>query len=236
MYQELADWWPLLSAPEDYADEAAFIRTTLRNGVRGSLQTVLELGSGGGNNASHLKSDFALTLVDRSEQMLAVSRKLNPECAHLQGDMRTVRLAQQFDAVLLHDAIMYMTTLADLRKAFQTAWVHCRPGGVVLAVPDAVKETFLSEARHGGHDGVGRGMRFLEWTYDPNPDDSTFITDYVFLLRSKPDHVQVVYDRHIEGLFPRTDWLNTMQKVGFGTSVIVDPFERETFLGIKDAG
>ena len=35
-----------------------------------------------------------MTLVDLSEEMLAVSRELNPECEHLQGDMRTLRLGR----------------------------------------------------------------------------------------------------------------------------------------------
>ncbi|MHC4615594.1 MAG: class I SAM-dependent methyltransferase, partial [Planctomycetota bacterium] len=57
---------------------------------------VLELGSGGGNNASHLKKWFDMTLVDLSPHMLEVSRALNPECSHQQGDMRTVRLGTLF--------------------------------------------------------------------------------------------------------------------------------------------
>ena len=40
-----------------------------------------------------------MTLVDPSAGMLAHSRKLNPECAHHEGDMRTFRLGNggQFD-------------------------------------------------------------------------------------------------------------------------------------------
>ncbi|MFN2196563.1 MAG: class I SAM-dependent methyltransferase [Anaerolineales bacterium] len=236
MYYELADWWPLISAPEDYAEEAVFIRAALGRGVSGAFNTLLELGSGGGNNASHLKSNLKLTLVDRSVQMLSVSRGLNPDCEHLAGDMRNIRLNRQFDSVLLHDAIMYMTTLDDLRKALETAWVHCRPGGAMLVLPDAVRETFHAKTHQGGHDGLGRAMRFLSWTYDPDPTDATYITDYVYLLRNDPDRTRVLYDRHIEGLFPRATWLRTMQDVGFTPRLIVDPFERETFLGIKDAG
>ena len=58
-----------------------------------------------------------MTLVDRSAGMLAVSQRLNPECEHVLGDMRTVRLNRLFDAVLIHDAIMYMLSLADLLQA-----------------------------------------------------------------------------------------------------------------------
>src|SRR5260370_768990 len=83
--------------------------------------TVLELGSGGGNSAFHLKAHFAMTLVDLSPRMLLVSRKLNPECEHIRGDIRTLRLGRTFDAVFVHDAICHMTTEPDLRAVLQTA-------------------------------------------------------------------------------------------------------------------
>jgi len=67
-----------------------------------------------------------MTLVDRSPEMLTVSRALNPDCEHIEGDMRTVRLGRVFDAVLIHDPIMYMTTEPDLRSAMATAFAHCR--------------------------------------------------------------------------------------------------------------
>jgi len=104
-------------------------------------RTLLELGSGGGNNASHLKARFAMTLVDSSPGMLEHSRRLNPGCEHVQGDMRHARLGREFDAVFVYDAVSYMTTETDLRAAIATAFVHCRPGGAALLVPDHVRET-----------------------------------------------------------------------------------------------
>src|SRR3712207_3861404 len=92
--------------------------------------TLLELGSGGANNAVHLKAHFAqVTLTDLSPQMLAVSRALNPDCGHLLGDMRTLRLGRAFNVVFIHDAIDYMSTHHDLRLALETAFLHCTPGG-----------------------------------------------------------------------------------------------------------
>ena len=83
LYSELADWFHLLTAPEDYAEEAAEIVRLAEAAVDGELRTLLELGSGGGNNASHLKARFDCTLTDVSEEMLALSRGLNPECEHI---------------------------------------------------------------------------------------------------------------------------------------------------------
>src|SRR5262245_29905572 len=116
LYRELASWFHLLSSPPDYAEEADFARKLLVETAAETPRTVLELGSGGGNNASHLKVQFSMTLVDLSPGMLELSRELNPECEHLTGDMKSVRLGRVFDAVFVHDAIMYMTTENDLRR------------------------------------------------------------------------------------------------------------------------
>jgi hypothetical protein len=37
--------------------------------------------------------------------MLEVSRRLNPDCEHPPGDIRSVRLGRTFDVVFVHDAI-----------------------------------------------------------------------------------------------------------------------------------
>ena len=215
MYGRLASWWPLLSAPEDYAEEANFYRRVLEGAGVDPLETVLELGSGGGNNASHMKRRFRMTLVDASPDMQAVSRALNPECEHIQGDMRTVRLQREFDAVFVHDAIVYMTSSDDLLRAMRTARVHCRPGGAALFVPDHVSETFTPHTGHGGHDRDGRGLRYLEWVWDPVPSDTTVIAEYAFLLREEDGTVRVEHDRHDVGLFPRAVWIATLEEAGF---------------------
>ena len=223
LYTDLADWWPLMSAPEDYEEEAAFYGTTLAAACSAPPVTVLELGSGGGNNASYLKARFAMTLVDPSSSMLAVSRRLNPECEHVEGDMRTIRLGRTFDAVFVHDAVTYMTTEDDLRAAVSTAFVHCKPGGAALFAPDALTETFQPSTDCGGHDGErgdGRAMRYLEWTWDPDPTDSTCTVDYTYTLRDRDGTIRVEHDRHIEGLFPRALWLDILRDAGFEPAVV----------------
>ena len=231
LYEQLADWWPLLSAPADYAEEAAFFARVLNDACRPAPHTVLELGSGGGNNALYLKSKFEMTLVDLSPQMLAVSQSLNPECEHCEGDMRTVNLGRTFDAVFIHDAIMYMTSETDLRAAIRNAYRHCRAGGVALLVPDCVRESFVAETSHGGHDGDdGRSLRYLEWTFDPDPTDTTYRTDYAIVLRERRGDTRVVLDSHIEGIFPRAEWMRLLREAGFEPSTLIDDWNREIFV------
>ena len=239
LYTDLASWWPLLSAPADYAEEAAFYERILVADCERPARTLLELGSGGGNNASYLKARFQMTLVDRAPGMLAVSRALNAECEHIDGDMRAVRLGRAFDCVFVHDAVVYMTTESDLRKAMETAFVHCQPGGAALFAPDHVRENFRPSTDHGGHDGENRSLRYLEWTWDPDPTDNTYVVDYAYLLRGSDGSVHVERDRHIEGLFARADWLRLLSEVGFRPRVV--PFEHseveagvcEVFVGSK---
>lgn len=219
LYGELATWWPLLSSPQEYEHEASQYRSVLAEEGGGRIKNILELGSGGGNNASHLKHDFHLTLVDVSPGMLDVSRGLNPECEHRLGDMRTVRLGRFFDAVFIHDAIAYMTSIEDLTAAFVTAAAHLRDGGVLLVVPDDVKETFQSGISTGGHDDKRRGLRYLEWTWDPDPLDSTCITDFAYLLR-EGGNTRCLHDRHKFGLFTRSEWWSALSNAGFSVRTL----------------
>jgi hypothetical protein len=153
--------------------------------------------------------------------MLELSRSINPECEHVQGDMRTLRLGRTFDAVLAHDAVMYLTTEDDLRAAIETAAMHLRPGGVAVLLPDATLESFAPMTDHGGHDGDdGRSLRYLEWTHAPEPGASTAEVDYMVVMREPGRPTRVVADPHTVGLFPEATWCRLIGGAGLE---IVDP-------------
>ena len=219
LYHDLASWFPILTAPEDYKEEAESYRITIVSACKTPPRTLLELGSGGGNNASHLKTHFSMTLVELSPDMIKVSESLNPECEHIQGDMRNIELGRLFDAVFIHDAIMHMTTEHDLRSAIKTAYIHCKPGGASLFCPDYVKENFNPDTKKGGHDVGERSLRYLEWTWDPDPSDNTYFADFAYLIR-EGDRIRCEYDRMIMGLFSREVWLRLMTEVGFQASYV----------------
>ena len=214
-YADLASWWPVISPREDYQEEAEVYAGLLEEASI-PVRQVLELGSGGGHNASYLKQHFEMILVDLSAEMLAVSRRLNPECDHTRGDMRSIRLGRDFDAVFIHDAVTYMLSEDDLRAVMETAFLHCRPGGTVVVAPDDVRETYAAGTDYGGSDGPdGRAARYLEWSWDPDPADTETVTEYVFLLRSPGGAVEVVHETHRFGLFGRDDWLRHLAEAGF---------------------
>jgi SAM-dependent methyltransferase len=235
LYSELAHWWPLFSPASHYVEEAAELLALIDRIAPAPIASALELGSGGGSLAFHLKARFALTLSDLSPQMLAQSRAINPECEHIEGDMRTLRLGRSFDAVLVHDAVMYMTARVELDAALATAAAHCRPGGLLVLMPDCVRETFAPTTGHGGEDGAdGRGLRYLEWSWDPDPHDETFEVAYALLLREADGRVRCELDRHREGLFARATWLEAIAAAGFERgAAFMDSSGRDIFTAVR---
>lgn len=234
LYRDLAAWWHLFSSPADYRIETRPFRRLLTSYGTRPARSVLELGSGGGNNASYLKRWFDMTLVDQSTGMIEVSRRLNPECAHVKGDMRTVRLKRTFDRVFVHDAIMHMTSERDLLRALRTAFLHTRPGGATLVAPDCTRETWAPLTHHGGNDGADRSLRYLEWNFDPDPSDTKYEVHFAYLLRDSRGRVQAFQDVHTFGLFPKKVWLRAFRAAGFKARCVDDPgLRRDVFVGIR---
>ena len=226
LYTELAPWWPLVSPPSEYAIEAAGYRQRLEENAEPTLDTVLELGCGGGNNASFLKRRFAMTLSDASAEMLAVSRARNPECEHVLGDMRRLRLGRTFDAVFAHDAVEYLTTEADIRAAIATAFAHCRPGGTALFVPDFTAELFQPITEHGGGDAPdGSGIRYLLWCPGPRPGETKYVTEFAIVVREADGTVRHLADPHECGLFGEAVWLAAFADAGFSARGFTGPDE-----------
>jgi trans-aconitate methyltransferase len=221
MYGELVPWYRMMDPTEDHRDEAASYEAALVAAVP-AARTLLDLGAGAGNNAWHLKRRFTCTLSDVATDMLALSRDINPECEHAVGDMRSLRLERTFDTVLVHDAIMYMTTEADLQDAIRTAYLHTRPGGAAVFAPDLFRETFAEATELIEGDDGARALRGMSWMWDPVPGDTTFAVDYTFLLRDGSS-VRAVHDRHVEGMFSEQTWRDLLAGAGFEVGTFPRP-------------
>jgi hypothetical protein len=99
-----------------------------------------------------------------------------------------------------------------------------------------VAETFKPQTTHEGVDDGERGVRYLEWVWDADPND-TRVNYEVILALKENDELRTVVDRQIVGVFPRSTWLRSLEDVGFEGKVVEDPStdgERsEVFLGRK---
>jgi hypothetical protein len=146
--------------------------------------------------------------------------------------MRTLRLGRTFDAVLLHDAVMYLTEENELRLALETVAVHARSGGAVLVAPDCTRESWKAETSSGGNDGPdGRGLRYLEWDWDDDPRDTVFTSAMAYLLREPDGSVRVQHDVSRHGVFPRATWLRLLDEVGVEGRAVRSGWGHEIFVG-----
>jgi hypothetical protein len=115
-----------------------------------------------------------------------------------------------------------MTTEADLLAAAATAFAHTRPGGAAIFAPDCVRETFREDTELAGGEDGERALRYMIWSWDPDPTDDTCVVEYAFLLRDR-GVVTAVHDRHVEGLFARATWERILAHVGFRVETIERP-------------
>ena len=214
IYNDLAKWWSHISPRESYAAEADVHLRLIDDALGKTATSILELGSGGGRLAALYGKDREVVLSDLSPDMIEQSKQHNPEREHVVGDMRSLRLQRTFDAVVIQDAIMYLTNPEDLAATFETAAQHLEPGGVLLVLPDVVKETFQEGSVSGG--SIGRpAAQLLEWHWDPDPHDDTFQVDMCLMLRHDNGQMEVVHEQHQMGLFDRTTLCRLMREAGF---------------------
>jgi len=220
LYDDLAWLWPLWGdASVEYPEWCRHVVELVERDGDAPAKTLLNLGCGGGKNAWNLKRTCAVTGVDISGAMLDLAAELNPECTFVLADMRTCDLGAAFDAVLIDDSVSYMTSRADLRAVFDTAWRHLRDGGVMVVSPDMTKETFVQN-RTWTTEGTGKALpedmalTFVENYYDPDPDDETCEGTMVYLIR-EAGRLRVETDVHVLGLFPVAVWRETLGEIGF---------------------
>jgi len=227
LYDDLAAYWPILSPPSDYEAEAALVAELLNEylpeppeageGEAPVVQTLLELGAGGGHTLCYLAAAFECVAVDLSASMLDNCQKLVPDVHVVVGDMRTLNLYQPFDAVLIHDAIDYMTTQEDAHAAVATAARHLDPGGVCLIAPTYTTESFedgesVSDQTAGEVDGQKIELDYTSTVRKTS--DSTFNLTIDLSARTG-SNAQHIIDTHHCGLFSVAQWRAWMQEEGF---------------------
>ncbi|HUS67662.1 MAG TPA: hypothetical protein VMZ28_24165 [Kofleriaceae bacterium] len=69
-----------------------------------------------------------------------------------------------------------------------------------------------------------RALRGVEWKWDPDPADDTFLVDYALLLRDGHE-VRAVHDRHVEGIFTMATWLRVLGGAGYEVELVDRPFD-----------
>lgn len=135
VFGEYGDYFDLLYADKDYKSEADYVGEILsRLGVVSG--SILEFGSGTGRHGRMLaRAGYHVLGVDRSAAMvrLANSGETVSGFGCREGDIRSVRIDRQFDAVTaLFHVLSYQVTNSDLLKVFRNARAHLVAGGIFV--------------------------------------------------------------------------------------------------------
>lgn len=136
VFKDYSKYYNLLYKDKDYHAEADYVLSLIQKNSAGS-KSILNLGCGTGNH-DFIFADkgFQVTGADLSQGMIDIaSAKLNnrKDLRFIQGDMRELRLHQNFDVVLsLFHVMSYQTSNADLDAAMKTAGDHLEKGGLFI--------------------------------------------------------------------------------------------------------
>jgi SAM-dependent methyltransferase len=180
---EYARYYDLLYEDKDYAGEAQYVCRLLSRDDRPPPGTLLELGCGTGLHASFLaEAGIEVLGIDLSAAMLAsAGRRMREAPASVadrlsfrQGDARSFRVEQTFDAVVsLFHVASYQTRNEDIEGLFATASAHLRPGGLFVFDfwygPAVINERPLARAKRVRKDDVSL-VRFSEPVWHPDED------------------------------------------------------------------
>ena len=125
---------------KDYESECDLLLNILRENGGGDVHRILDLGCGTGSHDLALAHrGLEVVGVDRSAGMTEIARQKaaglpsgqRPE--FVTADIRTVRLDEPFDAVLMMFAVLgYQHTNADVLDALETARAHLDVGGLFV--------------------------------------------------------------------------------------------------------
>ena len=216
LYQELADWWPLISPPGEYAAEAAYLAAAVRHrghrgprgarpGQRRRARRGAPEGPAGPDAGRPVGRDAGRVAAAQPRVRAPAGRHAHdpagPDVRRRPGPRRR-RLRDR--------------RRGDLRQLIATAFAHCRPGGMAVFVPDYTAETF--QARHGRRRQHRRGRppgQLPRVDLGPGPADDWIQVEYEFTLRAADGTVQVVREAHRLGAFRRDTWLRLLAEAGF---------------------
>jgi len=225
-FADYALYYDRLYREKDYAAEAAFVLALVRKHCP-QAQSLLELGCGTGTHAAHLSaSGVSMHGVDCSAPMLELARarreglprEIAERMVFSHGDVRQMRIAETFDAVVsLFHVVSYQTSNEDLRRCFATAKHHLKPGGVFVFDcwygPAVLSDPPQVRIKRWEDNGTSI-TRIAEPTLRPN--DNLVDVDYtIFVLNPASAATQTLRELHrMRYLFqPEVEMLASLEKL-----------------------
>ncbi len=140
VFGSYSKYYNLLYKDKDYAGETEYVHALIQK-YHPRSKNILDLGCGTGRHDFLLaQNGYSVTGVDMSEEMLAVANSQlstlssQPSTIRfIKGDICTVRMDLEFDAVLsLFHVMSYQITNELLRNAISNSYRHLKSGGIFI--------------------------------------------------------------------------------------------------------
>lgn len=220
LYGEYAWIWELMRDDTMFQEEVDSIVQIAESQLQRPIQSMLELGSGGGYLARCVPDAIEMVLVDMAPDMLRISEQRQPTRQHICADMTSVDLGRVFDVVLVHDAIMYVDSIESAERLLHNIRKHLANDGVAIIIPDVVSESFMEKALHtesASNDGLVQ-LQFTEWHWDRNPEDHKVQVEFSILIRDHRDvetervQVKALHETHDMLVLSFMEWMELFAK------------------------
>jgi SAM-dependent methyltransferase len=203
MYSRSAPYYDVMYGGKDYAAASAYVHANVQRLCPGA-RSLLDVACGTGRHLEHLQAHYAVEGLDLDPSLLAIARTRCPGVPLHVGDMVTMDLDRQFDAVTcLFSAIAYVGTAERLSESIARMTAHLAPGGVLVIEPWFTPSAFWP--RHLVANFHDEPDVKLAWMYAHDHQGSRAILEKHFLVGTT-DGFDAFTERHELGLFADEDY------------------------------
>ncbi|KAB7708708.1 methyltransferase domain-containing protein [Bacillus aerolatus] len=216
-YERFAHVYDFLMGDAPYEEWMDFFQ---RHAANLSGKGVLDLACGTGEFTWRLaEAGWHVTGVDLSDDMLFVAQQKaaakNLSIPLFQQDMRELEGLESFDAITIFcDSLNYLTEEEDVKRTFQSAEKHLKPGGLFLFDVHS-----LFKMRHVFKDGtftaVDEVVSYIWNCFDGEKPDSIEHELTFFARDEKADLYERFDELHTQRTFAPGQYETWLQEAGF---------------------
>lgn len=212
MFTKSARFYDAVYSSKDYAAEADVI-AEIAAAINPEARTLLDVACGTGLHLEQLRERYEVAGIDLDPEMVSFASARNPEADIRRGDMIDFDLGRTFDVITcLFSSIGYVRTLDGLERAMASMARHLANGGVLLIEPWIFPGDFIAGFADTLIVEFDEG-KIVRAAFSDRLEDMS-ILDLHYLVRGADGEVAHFSERHILGLFERTDYEDAASRAG----------------------
>lgn len=177
---------------------------------------------------------FELTLVDYTDEMVALAAKRLPDCRVVRADLRELCFDQEFDAIFVVGRVFtHMTTDIDLRAALESCHKALKPSGILMA--DNYEDTKIQVTNYfnGRIDVRDEGSVISRISSTRKVSDSPYVVNWRATYSGEIAQEPFAFDDEIDHrAFSRAEFAMHLSQFGFRVIAQGDNFDETSFYSV----